>query len=160
MCGNGMKGKISRKRHAKKFNILSSTFFTYLVNYPKQKPIPEEAMQNKPTPLNVPKKDFVKLANEVREMEESSLEKLLIEHFGKRCKTKDTDDFPDLKGKKKGRCLTCEVWEAFDNNDRNTRLDELKTMYNATQPDTIPQGADTTEEAEYMKKRIKELENE
>lgn len=38
-----------------------------------------------------------------------------LEHFiGRRCKTKDTDDFPDLK--EDGRCLTCMIYELIDQN--------------------------------------------
>jgi hypothetical protein len=39
------------------------------------------------------------------------------------------------------------------------RIDELKQMWNKTQPDIIPFGSEsTTDEAEYLSKRIKELE--
>lgn len=30
------------------------------------------------------------------------------------CKTKDTDDFPDLKDKHNERCYNCLIWEAID----------------------------------------------
>lgn len=34
--------------------------------------------------------------------------------FGERCLTKDTDDFPELKGKDESRCLNCLIWETID----------------------------------------------
>lgn len=36
----------------------------------------------------------------------------VTELFGPRCKTKDTDDFPELK---ESSCPACLAWEQFDN---------------------------------------------
>src|SRR5690606_35374320 len=38
----------------------------------------------------------------------------LTEHWGPRCKTKDTDDFPELGGATQGRCACCLAWEQYD----------------------------------------------
>ncbi len=41
----------------------------------------------------------------------------IVEHYGERCKTKDTDDFDDLVtvgDPDAGRCPTCLVYEKFD----------------------------------------------
>lgn len=43
---------------------------------------------------------------------------VIEEHYGKRCKTKDTDDFDDLitvGDPDAGRCPVCLVYEKFDN---------------------------------------------
>lgn len=38
----------------------------------------------------------------------------LTEHWGPRCETKDTDEFPEMAGKTEGRCLCCLAWEQYD----------------------------------------------
>lgn len=38
----------------------------------------------------------------------------ITEHWGERCDTKDTDDFPEVAGKTEGRCPTCLAWEQYD----------------------------------------------
>ena len=35
-------------------------------------------------------------------------------HYGPRCGTKDTDDFPELLGGKRGRCRCCLAWDQYD----------------------------------------------
>lgn len=50
----------------------------------------------------------------------TDLEKLI----GKRCKTKDTHDFPDLAHDE--RCGACEMWEAVDKEINSARIDELE----------------------------------
>lgn len=43
------------------------------------------------------------------------LAKVIRKDFGKRCSTKDTDDFPELVGDPKAnRCITCLVYEELD----------------------------------------------
>ena len=45
----------------------------------------------------------------------NSVEQFVTHHFGPRCKTKDMDDFPELKETDPvGRCAACEIWEAYD----------------------------------------------
>lgn len=56
-----------------------------------------------------------------RELREHNL-KVIEEHYGERCKTKDLDDFPDeldpifpVGDPDAGRCPVCLVYEKFDN---------------------------------------------
>lgn len=42
------------------------------------------------------------------------LDKQFSKTFGKRCKTKDYEDFPELKGDEKSRCFSCLSWEKWD----------------------------------------------
>lgn len=42
------------------------------------------------------------------------LDKQFTKTFGKRCKTKDYDDFPELKGDEESRCFSCRSWEIWD----------------------------------------------
>ena len=44
----------------------------------------------------------------------TAIQEAITEHLGQRCSTKDTDDFPELLGKKVGRCPACRAWEQFD----------------------------------------------
>ena len=47
----------------------------------------------------------------------SDILKLIKRDYGKRCKTKDTEDFPEMLGKTEvleGRCYLCLVYERFD----------------------------------------------
>ncbi|MDT1061156.1 hypothetical protein RM190_04745 [Paracoccus sp. CPCC 101403] len=37
----------------------------------------------------------------------------ITEHWGERCRTKDTDDFPDIVDNP-GRCGCCAAWEQYD----------------------------------------------
>jgi hypothetical protein len=39
-------------------------------------------------------------------------EKFITDSYGKRCETKDLDDFPELKHSE--RCLCCKMWEDYD----------------------------------------------
>lgn len=60
------------------------------------------------------------------------LRDVLVEMVGEPCKTKDTEDFPELKDGN-GRCLNCRVWEAYASHqaaiEREARLDELEIMF-------------------------------
>ncbi|MBT0780593.1 hypothetical protein [Paracoccus sp. pheM1] len=47
-------------------------------------------------------------------MSDDLIAEALTEHWGPRCKTKDTDDFPDLAGATQGRCACCLAWEQYD----------------------------------------------
>lgn len=40
--------------------------------------------------------------------------RLIERDWGKRCETKDTEDFPELLNSKNGRCGVCVVYEKFD----------------------------------------------
>ena len=42
------------------------------------------------------------------------IENYLTKVYGERCKTKDIDDSPELKELGNNRCLTCMVWEHYD----------------------------------------------
>ena len=43
-----------------------------------------------------------------------AIREAITEHWGPRCRTKDTDDFPELLGQEVGRCPVCRAWEQFD----------------------------------------------
>ena len=44
------------------------------------------------------------------------LEKVIAKDFGKRCGTKDIEDFPELIGDDDAnRCITCVMYEELDN---------------------------------------------
>jgi hypothetical protein len=46
---------------------------------------------------------------------EEEVEKYFTKKYGKRCKTKDIDDFPEIKDDKdSNRCFVCEIWETVD----------------------------------------------
>lgn len=44
----------------------------------------------------------------------TAIQEAITEHLGQRCRTKDTDDFPELVGQEVGRCPACRAWEQFD----------------------------------------------
>jgi hypothetical protein len=45
----------------------------------------------------------------------NTVEKYVTAEYGKRCKTTDLEDFPDLEGDANwGRCAACVAWEEFD----------------------------------------------
>lgn len=51
--------------------------------------------------------------------------KFVEEGWGKRCKTKDLEDFPELTHDPKGsRCGTCEMWEHYDEWVKELREEE------------------------------------
>lgn len=47
-------------------------------------------------------------------MSDDLIAEALTEHWGPRCETKDTDDFPEMAGKTEGRCPCCLAWEQYD----------------------------------------------
>lgn len=47
-------------------------------------------------------------------MSDDLIAEALTEHWGPRCKTKDTDDFPELGGATQSRCACCLAWEQYD----------------------------------------------
>ena len=48
-------------------------------------------------------------------MSDDLIAEALTEHWGPRCKTKDTDDFPELVDVlRAGRCACCLAWEQYD----------------------------------------------
>lgn len=57
----------------------------------------------------------------------TTIEKFIENGWGKRCKSKDTDDFPDLKDTD-NRCACCEMWEYYD--DYVTSLKSQKGQTN------------------------------
>lgn len=62
------------------------------------------------------KREDDEVSKEYKKMR-SDILKLIKRDYGKRCKTKDTDDFPEILGKTKlmeGRCCVCLVYETFD----------------------------------------------
>jgi hypothetical protein len=52
-------------------------------------------------------------SEDVRVVKMSMLDLIELD-WGPRCETKDTDDFPELKGDEKSRCGVCVVYERFD----------------------------------------------
>lgn len=65
------------------------------------------------------KKKESKYGKQFRELKEHNL-KVLEEHYGPRCETKDYEDFPELDplfavgDPEAGRCPVCLVYEKFD----------------------------------------------
>lgn len=55
---------------------------------------------------------------------EAELEKLI----GKRCTTKDTDDFPELRDDDPARCFVCKTWEAIDRH-RQAAVEDLEIQH-------------------------------
>ncbi|UFS64879.1 hypothetical protein LO749_16870 [Paracoccus denitrificans] len=48
-------------------------------------------------------------------MSDDLIAEAITEHWGPRCRTKDTDDFPELADQGgKGRCACCAAWEQYD----------------------------------------------
>lgn len=47
-------------------------------------------------------------------LETTMIEEAITEHFGRRCKTTDAEDFPELAGKIEGRCPVCLAWKQYD----------------------------------------------
>lgn len=46
--------------------------------------------------------------------EREAVRAFIEQGWGRRCKTRDTEDFPELKDHLDGRCATCEMWEVYD----------------------------------------------
>lgn len=44
----------------------------------------------------------------------TEIQEAITEHWGPRCRTRDTDDFPELVALGGGRCHCCRAWEQFD----------------------------------------------
>lgn len=57
--------------------------------------------------------------------------------FGPRCKTKDTDDLPEIDIKKGEGCPACRFWDAIDARDR-TKAQELLARLKAEGPKDDP----------------------
>ncbi len=53
--------------------------------------------------------------------------KYITKNYGKRCETKDTEDFPDLK--KDERCLCCLMWERYDKQKTQRIVKEVVEKY-------------------------------
>lgn len=56
-----------------------------------------------------------KLKTLLNEAEIVGAKQFITELVGKRCTTKDIDDFPDEHLKDQERCFVCSAWEQFDN---------------------------------------------
>lgn len=57
----------------------------------------------------------------------NAIKQFMVEVWGERCKTKDTEDFPELKHSG-GRCPSCEAWETYDSWLSDTTSNELKQI--------------------------------
>lgn len=56
-----------------------------------------------------------KLNDVIKLVEREAIEDYIEHHYGRRCKTKDTHDFPELKDDPlANRCPICEAWDGFD----------------------------------------------
>ena len=55
-----------------------------------------------------------KIEQAITELNKQAIENYLTKVYGKRCKSKDIDDAPELKESGNNRCLTCKVWEHYD----------------------------------------------
>ena len=82
----------------------------------------------------------------------TAIQEAITEHLGQRCRTKDTDDFPELVGQEVGRCPACRAWEQFDAlcdaldelRAENERLDRATSR--AAAPDASPAITDKEKE--------------
>jgi hypothetical protein len=55
------------------------------------------------------------IATATREAYERAVERYVADVYGPRCKTKDTDDFPELEeSDPQNRCACCEAWDTYD----------------------------------------------
>ena len=46
--------------------------------------------------------------------ETAAIREAITEHWGPRCRTLDTEDFPELVAPGEGRCPACRAWEQLD----------------------------------------------
>ena len=44
----------------------------------------------------------------------NAIREAITEHWGPRCRTLDTEDFPELVAPGEGRCPACRAWEQLD----------------------------------------------
>lgn len=61
------------------------------------------------------------LISTIDQERDKAVRDFITKGWGKRCETKDTDDFPEMKDDPlANRCATCEMWEHYDElNERN-----------------------------------------
>lgn len=58
---------------------------------------------------------LVLIAQALRDRDKLAIAAFIEDGWGKRCDTKDTDDFSELKDSDpQGRCACCEMWEVYD----------------------------------------------
>jgi hypothetical protein len=65
------------------------------------------------------------LTNLIAEREREVIKNYVTDVVGERCKTKDTEDFPELTHSV-GRCMSCEWWEIYDETLRTPSKGDTK----------------------------------